>query len=106
MIRSQSDVGVLKLDQPLCQYVTSEASSSALKGIVHLPQGNNCTIATFLSVGYSQRLTKWQYSSYEPKGLQLLNQCPVDVGDVNCLDASGGLVAVGGFGVELFSLVP
>jgi WD40 repeat protein len=101
---SQSDVGVLKLRQPFCQHVTREASSSAIKGIIHLPRGNNDNIATFLSVGYSQRLAKWQYSSCEPKSLILLNQCPVDVGDVNCMDASRGVVAVGGFGVELFSV--
>ena len=96
--------GKLSIEKPLLPFITKEASSSAVKGVAVFPTGGERGVATILSVGYSQRLAAWQYSSEKQGKLALLTSNPIDVGDVNCLDYHEGVTAVGGFGIELTSV--
>jgi WD40 repeat protein len=74
---------------------TNEASYSAIKGVKWVDE------RYLLSAGYDQRLSVWQY---DHPSLTLVDCIPGDVGDVNCFHALGQTAAVGGSGVELFSL--
>ena len=98
----------LQLDGELSHWRIREASSSAIKGILQV-KGQSKDERRIVSVGYSQHIAIWRYSLQRPGELKLLDSCPVDVGDVNCLTAEGDCnsdikIAVGGSGVELFSI--
>ena len=76
------------------------ASASAIKG-VKLIDANHV-----LSVGYSQKLAHWQLTPAATT-LKLLSTVAVDVSDVNCFSVSrnsNALLAVGGTGIEVFSM--
>ena len=102
----------LRTDQ-LRPYVTKEASSSAIKGIVQFQDEDETT--KLLSVGYSQRLAVWHHCSSDlrdsPGALDLVDRCLVDVGDVNSLASVGApnkeqiTIAVCGQGVEIFTMI-
>lgn len=80
-----------------------QASASALKGVHWIDETH------FVSVGYSQRLELWQYGR---QSMDRVASIDAEVGDVCCLAAChetrGGdehfIMAVGGAGVEFFSL--
>jgi len=75
------------------------ASASALKGAKLVDS------AHILSIGYSQRLALWRLSE-EATTLELLSMTDVDVADINSFAVSqaNNLIAVGGMGVELFTM--
>lgn len=83
---------------------TSEASSSAIKGVQLLSNTH------IISVGYSQRLALWKIPI--ERSLQLLWTAPTSVGDTNCLtatvlseqDKESYLVAVAGASVDFFTI--
>jgi hypothetical protein len=82
-----------------------EASASALKG-VHWIDGTH-----FVFVGYSQQVELWRYGYGEQQSVARVASTDTGVGDVCCLaacgyDSRGGevVMAVGGAGVEFFSL--
>lgn len=98
----------LQVDGELSPRRIREASSSAIKGVRQL-KGQSKDERRIVSVGYSQQIAIWRYSLQRPGELKLLDSCPVDVGDVNSLTTGGDVnsdikVAVGGSGVELFSI--
>ena len=101
---SFQDCGRLSLERPLTPFVTAEASSSAVKGVAIVPHEHNPEVSWILSVGYSQRLAMWEYSSEKPESLVLVESSPMDIGDINCLGLHRNMVAVGGLGVGLTSI--
>ena len=94
---------------------TSQASSSALKGIKLV--GSESSGFRLYTAGHDKRVALWELkvSSGSPNGLEYLSSVPVDVSDINCLDAISthersrsalDKIIVGGEGAELFSVDP
>jgi len=90
---------------PFSVVTESNASFSAIKGIVDVPSSSKgCRY--ILSAGYTQRHVVWKWKNEK---LEAVRSLPVDIGDVNALTACKGtrgdfLVAVAGMGVELFNM--
>ena len=98
--------------------IAKESSSSAIKGVKVI--GNYSRGFNVYVVGYDQRLVLWSVyidnlRQYPQKCLKFLSSAPVDVFDVNCLDAcllveengiSKEFLLVGGQGMEILSFDP
>jgi len=93
----------------------NQASSSALKGIKLV--GSKVAGYRIYAAGYDQRIALWsiETKSVEERGLVFRSSTPVDISDINCLDAmiihphKGGKmdqISIGGEGLEILSSDP
>ena len=86
-----------------------QASSSALKGIKLV--GSTASGYRIYAAGYDQRISLWtiEGTSSDKRNLVFRSSTPVDVSDINCLDAMtlrAGVdrVSIGGEGTEILSV--
>jgi len=101
---------LLSVDQKTFAY-RNQASSSALKGIKML--GSETSGYRIYAAGYDQRLAFWSIegiSTYE-RDLVFKSSTPVDVSDINCLDATTvhtgvDKISIGGEGIETLIVDP
>ena len=94
---ANGQLGTLSIERKTTR---SEASLSALKGVEWIDE------VSFATVGYDQQLKFWSWLDLEV--IECLQSSPTGVGDVNCFAfceaGSKKSFAVGGAGVELFSV--